>query len=425
MSKQLFETANQSLVGGVNSPVRAYKSVDSTPLFVKSGKGAYIQTEDNQELVDYVMSYGPLILGHAHEDILAVLQATMAKGTTFGAPTELETKSAEKIKQFYPYVDKVRFVSSGTEAAMSVIRLARGATNKDIIVKFRGCYHGHADPLLVAAGSGGLSLGVPDSKGVLSTVAGNTLVLEYNNVDDVVECFQKHGNKIAAIMLEPVCGNMGVILPDLKFVKTIRENCDKYGAMMVFDEVMCGFRSQRTGTHEWIGVEPDVVILGKVIGGGLPCGAYAAKKEVMANIAPEGPVYQAGTLSGNPLAMAAGLKTLELLEDGSAFKTVDNYTTTLCKELKNIAHKQSVPVTINQIGSMFSVFFTDNKVNTFSDVETCNLAMFTTFFHNMLEHNIFLPPSQFEACFTSIKHQNEHLEKTIFAFDNALSKLNV
>ena len=424
-SKKLFDQAKLSLIGGVNSPVRAYKSVDSTPIFIKSGKGATVTSEDNQELIDYVLSFGPLILGHAHPDVLAELSKTMQNGTTFGAPTQLETACAEQIKKAYPYADKVRFVSSGTEAAMSVIRLARGATKRAKIVKFRGCYHGHADPLLVAAGSGGLSLGVPDSDGVLETVAGNTLVLEYNDIEGIKSCFSQHGNDIAAVMLEPVCGNMGVIVPDLDFIAELRTQCNNFGSLLVFDEVMCGFRSQVTGTHEWIGVEPDVVILGKVIGGGLPCGAYASRKEIMAHIAPEGPVYQAGTLSGNPLAMAAGLKTLQLLEDGTVFEKVNQFTTTLAEQCRVIAEKSNVAVKVNQKGSMFSIFFTDQDVKTFSDVQTCNLKQFTKYFNEMANNSIFLPPSQFEACFTSVMHTQKELNQTLLAFETAISKINV
>ncbi len=424
-STQLFEHAKQSLVGGVNSPVRAYSAVQSTPLFIKYGEKSHVVSEDNQHLVDYVLSYGPLILGHAHPAIIDVINKTAQKGTTFGAPTQLETACAEKIKKSYPYVDKVRFVSSGTEATMSAIRLSRAVTNKDLIVKFRGCYHGHADPLLVAAGSGGLSLGTPDSEGVLKSVAEHTIVLEFNDSEGVKQCFRQYGEKIAAVIIEPVCGNMGVVLPNKEFFATLREHCTTSNALLIFDEVMCGFRSQRTGTHEWIGVEPDIVILGKVIGGGLPCGAYAASKKIMSYVSPEGPMYQAGTLSGNPLAMAAGLKTLELLEDGSVFETVNNYTTQLVETLEDISKTCQVPITINHIGSMFSVFFTSKPVQTFNDVSECDLNQFTRYFNEMIRQDIILPPSQFEACFTSCMHNDDDLAKTAKAFEKALLKANV
>ncbi|RAP29501.1 glutamate-1-semialdehyde-2,1-aminomutase [Candidatus Marinamargulisbacteria bacterium SCGC AG-414-C22] len=417
-SETLFEQAQQSLVGGVNSPVRAFKSVGGSPLFIKSGKGAEITCEDNQTYIDYVLSYGPLILGHANPEITHVLAEQLQKGTTFGAPTKLETACAEKIKQAYPYVDKVRFVSSGTEAAMSAIRLARGATNRSIIVKFNGCYHGHADALLVSAGSGALTLGVPDSAGVLKTAAANTVVLNYNDSAGIKKLFAEKGSEIAAVLMEPVCGNMGVITPTEQFVTTIRSLCNDYDALLVFDEVMCGFRSQQTGTHEWIGVEPDIVILGKIIGGGLPCGAYAGKKELLAHIAPEGPVYQAGTLSGNPLAMAAGLATLNVLDDKQQYTQLADYTKELCQQLKAVAKQHNKTITINQIGAMFSVFFTASNVTDMAGVMTCDFEQFNQFFHHMLSEGVYLPPSQYEACFTSICHNEQHLAATINAFKN-------
>ena len=425
VSKSLFAQANRSLVGGVNSPVRAYSAVGGSPLFIKSGQGARITSEDDQELIDYVLSYGPLILGHARQEIIQVIAQQAALGTTFGAPTQLETRCAEKIKQFYSYIDKVRFVSSGTEATMSAIRLARGATKRSIIIKFRGCYHGHADPLLVASGSGGLSLGLPDSAGVLEHTAKQTLVLEYNDKEAVKEAFVRYKDEIAGVIIEPVCGNMGVILPDLDFMQIIRQCCDQSEAILIFDEVMCGFRAQITGTHEWIGVEPDIVVLGKVIGGGLPCGVYAGKKEIMSYIAPEGPVYQAGTLSGNPLAMAAGLKTLEMLENGDVFTGIQAYTQQLTTEIKTIAKHYNIPLTINMKGSMFSMFFTEKQVTTFDDVSQCDLDRFSIFFNELLKNNVFLPPSQFEACFVSSAHQNEECSETLDAIKKGFEKINV
>ena len=420
-SQQLFEKAQKSLVGGVNSPVRAYKAVGGTPVFIKQGSGSHVVCEDDQRYIDYVLSYGPLILGHAHPEILAELEKTMTHGTTFGAPTTLETALAEKIKTFYSYVDKVRFVSSGTEAAMSVIRLARGVTKKSLVVKFKGCYHGHVDSLLVSAGSGSATLGVADSAGVLLDVASHTAVLDYNQPQQVVDFFNEYGDDIACVLLEPVAGNMGVVLPDLEFIKTCRKCCDDTGAMLVFDEVMCGFRTQRSGTHEWIGVEPDMVILGKVIGGGLPCGAYAGSQRFMDHVAPLGSVYQAGTLSGNPLAMAAGLATLSNLEDGRVFDQINRYTTALAEGIRDCISLLTLDAVVTQKGSMFTLFFTKNTPKTFEDVQTCDFERFKAFFHAMLSQGIFLPPSQYEACFTSFAHTNDDLKKTLSSIKQGLS----
>ena len=416
-SEALFKKAQDSLVGGVNSPVRAYKAVGGSPIFIKQGSGAYVVCEDNQKYVDYVLSYGPLIFGHAYPKILKTIETAMQNGTTYGAPTKIETKLAEKIKKAYPYAHKVRFVSSGTEATMSAIRLARGFTKKSIIVKFEGCYHGHVDPLLVAAGSGSATLGISDSNGVLDKIAANTAVLNYNDTKQVNEFFKQHGDKVACIILEPVTGNMGVVLPNLEFIKTCRDCCDKYNALLIFDEVMCGFRSQKTGTHEWIGVTPDIVTLGKVIGGGLPCGALAGSETIMNYLAPLGNVYQAGTLSGNPLAMAAGLETLNNLENGSVFSATSNYTQELTTEIKKTIKKNNAPISVNMIGTMFTIFFNKAPITTFSDVQNCDMTAFKTFFHTMLNNSVFLPPSQYEACFTSFMHSQKELNKTIDAFN--------
>ena len=419
-SKKLFNQAQNCLVGGVNSPVRAFKAVGGTPLFIKKGSGSSFICEDNNQYIDYVLSYGPLILGHAYPSIVSTLESTLKNGTTFGAPTKLEINAAEAIKQAYPYVDKVRFVSSGTEAAMSAIRLARGATKKSIVIKFEGCYHGHADPLLVAAGSGSATLSMADSAGVLPQTIQKTAVLNYNNSAQIKEFFNKHHEDIACVMLEPVTGNMGVIVPDLDFIKTCKECCDKSGALLVFDEVMCGFRAQHTGTHEWIGVNPDIVILGKVIGGGLPCGAYAANKKIMSHIAPEGPVYQAGTLSGNPLAMAAGLATLRELQNKTIFSAIEAFTSELVTALNLTIKKNNLPITIQHKGSMFTIFFSKNPLFNFKDVQQCNMNAFKTFFNVMLQHGIYLPPSQYEACFTSYMHSTKELNKTVDAFNQSI-----
>lgn len=419
-SKELFAKAKESLVGGVNSPVRAYNSVGGTPSFIKSGKGAYITTEDGATLIDYVLSFGPLILGHANKAVLDTLTKVMQNGTTFGAPTHLETQLADLVKYFYPYVDKVRFVSSGTEAAMSAIRVARGYSKKSIIVKFKGCYHGHADALLVAAGSGAQNLGVPDSAGVLADVVSHTAVLDYNDTEQLQDFFKQHGHNVAGVMIEPVAGNMGLVLPDLNFMSVLRGLCTDYNSVLIFDEVMCGFRTQVTGTHEWIGIQPDVVALGKVIGGGLPCGAYAARADIMDIVAPLGPVYQAGTLSGNPLAMAAGIETLSQLKDGAIFNSINKHTTHLVNELKDIIKKSNLSFQVNHLGSMLSVFATSNPVTTFKDVENCDLKQFSKFFHLMQENGVFLPPSQFETWFTSSCHTEKEIENTLAAFKNAI-----
>lgn len=422
-SQRYFQQAQESLVGGVNSPVRAYKSVGGTPVFIKSGSGAIALSEDDKEYVDYVLSFGPLILGHTHPEIMGKVAEQLTYGTTFGAPTVLEIQLAEKIKHFYPYVDKVRCVSSGTEAAMTAIRLARAATGKEIIVKFKGCYHGHADALLVAAGSGAATLGKPDSAGVLDQTVKNTAVLDFNDTDSVHAFFQEHGHNVAAVMLEPVAGNMGVIVAQESFIQACRKNCDIYGSLLVFDEVMCGFRSQWSGTHEWIGVEPDLVILGKVIGGGLPCAAYAGKANIMAHIAPEGPVYQAGTLSGNPLAMTAGLATLSYLEDKRVFESISSWTEHLVSEMRRIANEKGVPLYINSIGSMFTVFFTQKVPDNCTDVDAFDNKAYQHYFQQMSEAGILLPPSQYEACFTSFMHQEKELDRTLSAFTITLEGL--
>ena len=360
-------------------------------------------------------------MGHAHPAVLASLAKTMQAGTTFGAPTQLETQLAETIKLFYPYVDKVRFVSSGTEASMSAIRVARGVTKRSILVKFKGCYHGHVDSLLVSAGSGSATLGVADSAGVLLDSVSHTAVLDYNNSQQIQDFFKEYGDDVACVLLEPVAGNMGVIVPDLEFIKICRECCDNFGSLLVFDEVMCGFRTQRSGTHEWIGVEPDMVILGKVIGGGLPCGAYAAKADIMDHVAPLGPVYQAGTLSGNPLAMAAGLATLTALKDGSIFETVNRYTADLANGIRERIQSCGIPASISQKGSMFTLFFTEQLPQTFTDVQTCDFDRFKQFFHAMLDQGIFLPPSQYEACFTSGVHDDKDLSNTLNSINYVLT----
>lgn len=416
-----FKKAKQVLVGGVNSPVRAYDAVGGTSVFIKQGQGAWLTCEDNHRYVDYVLSYGPLILGHAAPAVCDALSATLVNGTTFGAPTQLETALAGAILRAYPYADKVRFVSSGTEAAMSAMRLARGVTGRSIVVKFAGCYHGHCDALLVASGSGGATLGVPNSAGVLPDVVANTAVLDYNNSAQVHRFFEAHGDNIACVMVEPVAGNMGVVVPDLSFMTTLKHCCQEAGSLLIFDEVMCGFRAQPTGTHSWLGITPDIVVLGKVIGGGLPCGAYAASAAIMDHVAPLGPVYQAGTLSGNPLAMAAGLATLEALADGQVYEQTAAATTALCTAIQQRATAAGLPVTVVCKGTMFTVFFTAQKPRCFADVQACDHDAFKRFFHAVLANGVFFPPAQYEACFTSVMHQQDTIDATLTAIEHAFS----
>ena len=422
-SHDLFKDAKEHLVGGVNSPVRAFNSVGSSPVFMNSGKGAMIHSEDGQSYVDYVLSFGPLLLGHADSRVTEAISKAAQLGTSFGAPTVKETALAKQVKRFYPYVDKVRFVNSGTEAVMSAIRLARGVSGKSIIVKFVGCYHGHSDALLVAAGSGSATLSQPDSQGVLSETVKHTALLPYNDTDAIKTFFAKHAADIAAVVIEPVAGNMGLILPEQGFIDTISSLCLSHQALLIFDEVMCGFRSQLGGTHTWLSVEPDIVVLGKVIGAGLPCAAYAARQEIMSFVAPEGPVYQAGTLSGNPLAMSAGLACLEALEKADEFDLAVSYTSTLVTELNAIAKHYKLPLSISHKGTMFTLFFRDGLPKNFTDVQQCDFELFSKFFRLMLAEGIYLPPSQYEACFSSTKHAETELTQTLQAFEKSLSGL--
>jgi glutamate-1-semialdehyde 2,1-aminomutase len=414
-SEQLFQDAQKILVGGVNSPVRAFKSVGGTPVFMSSAKGPYLHTADNQTLIDYVLSWGPMILGHADEDVIDAIQTTAALGTSFGAPSELETECAKQIQYFYPHMEKVRFVNSGTEATMSAIRLARGVTNKPLLVKFKGCYHGHSDSLLVAAGSGGLTFGSPDSAGVLDDTAKHTIVLDYNDTEAVTALFKEKGDQIAGVILEPITGNMGVITPTEAFLKALRTSCDEHGALLIFDEVMCGFRVTKGSASDLLGITPDITVLGKIIGGGLPCGAYGASAEIMAHLSPEGPVYQAGTLSGNPVVMAAGIATLKKLRDGSMFKKAENMTTYLCNGIQDILNDKGLPYVLRQVGTMFCLFFTSEDIQNCDDVCKCDMEKFSKFFHAMLDNGVYLPPSQFEACFMSAVHTEKDIEKSLKA----------
>ncbi|MEC8677430.1 MAG: glutamate-1-semialdehyde 2,1-aminomutase [Candidatus Margulisiibacteriota bacterium] len=422
LSKQSFEAAKHVLVGGVNSPVRAYNAVGGDPVFITSGSGATVTSQDGQTFIDYVLSYGPLLAGHANESVISDLHNAIIKGTTFGAPTTKETALAEQVKSFFPSIDKVRFVNSGTEATMSAIRLARGVTKRDIIIKFEGCYHGHVDSLLVAAGSGGLTLGKPSSAGIPDSVASFTRVLPYNDVTALQACFKEEGDRIAALIMEPVCGNMGVIIPSPEFLGACRSLTQDNGALLIFDEVMTGFRAHKFAAQGAFNITPDLTCLGKVIGGGLPCAAYGGNESIMNHLAPIGDVYQAGTLSGNPLAVTAGLAMMELINDFNVYEKAEQQTHKLIAGLKQIITKKNAPIQINAIGTMFTIFFNESEVNSLSDVNRCDFDMFKTYFHFMKDNGILLPPSQYEANFVSSEHNDSIIDKTIAIFNDFLNK---
>ncbi len=425
MSDTLFNAAKQHIPGGVNSPVRAFKSVSGTPLFIKRATGAYLYDSEDKQYIDYVGSWGPMILGHAHPEVIQAVKNAADNGLSFGAPTEIETQMANKICELLPSIEKVRMVSSGTEAAMSAIRLARGYTGRDKIVKFEGCYHGHADSLLVKAGSGALTLGVPTSPGVPADLAQHTITLSYNNIDQVKEVFSDIGDQIAAIIVEPIAGNMNCIPASNDFLNCLRETCNEYKSVLIFDEVMTGFRVALGGAQSLYNIVPDLTVLGKVIGGGMPVGAFGGKKEIMDHISPDGPVYQAGTLSGNPVAMAAGLKTLELISVASFFESLEAKTKTLVEGLSTVAKESAISFTTNYVGGMFGLFFSnDEKIDSFDKVMNCNQEQFNQFFHGMLNEGIYLAPSAFEAGFVSIAHSNEDIEKTINAAKKVLTNLS-
>jgi glutamate-1-semialdehyde 2,1-aminomutase len=415
-SHQLFEEAQQHIPGGVNSPVRAFRGVGGDPVYIQRAEGAYIYDEDGSRYIDYVGSWGPMILGHAHPEVVTTVQESATRGLSFGAPTRIETLMAEKVKTLVPSIEMVRMVSSGTEATMSAIRLARGYTGRDKIVKFEGCYHGHADSLLVKAGSGALTLGIPTSPGVPASLAEHTLTLSYNNSSQVRELFTKMGSEIACIIVEPVAGNMSCIPPVEGFLETLRSVCDEHGAVLILDEVMTGFRVSLGGAQGKLGITPDLTTLGKVIGGGMPVGAFGGRREIMEHLAPLGPVYQAGTLSGNPLAMAAGLKTLELISAPNFFNSLESKVEFLTDGILQGAAENNVPMSCNRIGGMFGLFFTEEKkVENFDQVMRCSSDRFNQFFHGMLEQGIYLAPSAFEAGFVSAAHTEEDLQITIDA----------
>jgi glutamate-1-semialdehyde 2,1-aminomutase len=420
----LFTDAQRVIPGGVNSPVRAFASVGGEPVFFKSASGARFQAEDGREFIDYVGSWGPMILGHAHPDVIEAVVATAQSGLSFGAPCVLETQLAEKICSMLPSIDKVRMVSSGTEATMSAIRLARGHTGRDKIVKFEGCYHGHSDSLLIKAGSGALTLGVPSSPGVPAGLAEHTITLSYNDIDAVRAAFAEVGDQIACVIVEPIAGNMNMVPPVDGFHETLREECTKAGALLIFDEVMTGFRVAKGSAQSIFGITPDITTLGKVIGGGMPAAAYGGRADVMASIAPDGPVYQAGTLSGNPVAMAAGLKTLELIDDDEFWALLTAKTRKLVDGLAAVAADANIPVAVECEGGMFGLVFTDaGPVRSYAQVAAADVDRFTKFFHGMLAAGVYLAPSAFEAGFVSAAHSDDDLDETIAAAAKVFASL--
>jgi glutamate-1-semialdehyde 2,1-aminomutase len=421
-SQSHFETAQKYIPGGVNSPVRAFKSVGGTPPFIRRAEGAYLWDEDGNRYIDYVGSWGPMILGHAHPAVLETVRETMVNGLSFGAPTTLETELAKEIIRRVPAAEMVRLVNSGTEATMSAIRLARGITGRDKIIKFTGSYHGHADAFLIAAGSGALTIGVPNSPGVTKASAADTLLAQFNSIESVKALFENNPSQIAALIVEPVNGNTGTIPPDDGFLEKLRALCTEYGALLIFDEVMTGFRIARGGANEKYGVQPDLLTFGKVIGGGMPIGAYAGKRELMEHIAPAGPVYQAGTLSGNPVAVSAGLSTLKLLEN-NVYQKLEEAGAFLENEIQQrIAHYQW-PLSQNRVGSMFTLFFTPGPVRCTEDLTKADFPRFNKFFHALLENGIYMAPSQYEAAFLSIAHNKEDISRTIEIMEKILQKL--
>lgn len=421
-SEQLFAAAIDLIPGGVNSPVRAFRGVGGTPVFIKSARGATITDVDGNTYIDYVGSWGPMILGHADGEVVAALQAVCANGTSFGAPTELEVQLAQEVIDAVPSIEMVRLVSSGTEATMSAIRLVRGVTGRDRIVKFEGCYHGHGDSLLVKAGSGVATLGLPDSPGVPAVLAENTITLPFNDAEALEQAFDKHAD-IAAVIIEPVVGNMGCVPPRDGYLQAVRALTSKHGALLIFDEVMTGFRLARGGAQELYGIKPDITTLGKIIGGGLPVGAYGGSREIMNHVAPAGPVYQAGTLSGNPLSMTAGLITLRRLRDKTVYEQLENSSRRLCDGLARAAQDAGTTTVTNRVGSMWTSFFTSDPVFDWDSANKCNREMYGRFFHAMLQAGVYLAPSQFEAAFVSLAHTDDVIDETIAAARQVFTKL--
>ena len=421
-SQNLFEKSRIHIPGGVNSPVRAFGSVGGTPLFFKRGKGAFVWDADDKAYIDYVGSWGPMILGHAHPEVIKAVCDAAQQGLSFGAPTELELEMADLLCSLVPSMDQVRLVSSGTEATMSAIRLARGYTGRSAIVKFEGCYHGHADSLLVKAGSGALTFGNPSSAGVPPETAQHTLVLDYNNVAQLEETFSKMGDKIAAIIIEPVAGNMNLVAPEKAFLDALRSLCTKHGSVLIFDEVMTGFRVGLASAQGLYGIKPDLTTLGKVVGGGMPVGAFGGRRDIMQCLAPLGPVYQAGTLSGNPVAMAAGLATLKLLQAPGFFEKLSTTARQLTEGLEAIAREAGIAFSAQSVGGMFGLYFRETPPKSYAEVMQCDKAAFNRFFHFMVDEGVYFAPSAFEAGFVSMAHGKDEIERTLLSAKKYFSK---
>jgi glutamate-1-semialdehyde 2,1-aminomutase len=423
-SKHLFEEAQRYLPGGVDSPVRAFKAVGGTPLFIKRGQGSRLYDEDGNEFIDYVGSWGPLILGHAHPRVVKAIKKAVEHGSSFGAPTELETTLAKLISEAMPSIEMLRFVNSGTEATMSAIRLARAFTGRSKVVKFAGCYHGHSDGLLAKAGSGMATLGIPSSPGVPAAVTADTLVAPYNNPGAVEQLFKDFASDIAAVIVEPIAGNMGVVLPQPGFLEGLRSLTRQYGALLIFDEVITGFRVAYGGAQQLYKITPDLICLGKIIGGGLPVGAYGGRRDIMQMVAPSGPVYQAGTLAGNPLAMTAGIETITILKQSSAYQELEKKSSLLGKGIIEAASKAGVDIQLPRTGSMFTVFFAQAPVTDYETAARADTKLYAKFFHRMLSQGVYFPPSQFEAAFVSVAHTHKDIKSTIAAVEKAFTSLS-
>lgn len=422
-SKEAYSKALKLIPGGVNSPVRAFKSVGREPVFIKKGYGPYMEDIDGNKYIDYVLSWGPLILGHSDPDVVKAIYESAESGTSFGAPTEIETELSELVISAFPAMDMVRMVNSGTEATMSALRLARAYTGRDKILKFEGCYHGHSDSLLIKAGSGALTLGVPSSPGVPADIASGTVTGRFNDIENLREIFHTYKGQLAGVILEPIAGNMGVVPGSKSFLEELRKLCTEQGTVLIFDEVMSGFRVAWGGAQNLYNIEPDLTTLGKVIGGGLPVGAYGGKREIMEMVAPLGPMYQAGTLSGNPLAMTAGLVTLKKVKEIGAYDFLEKQSARLADGLKEITDRYASPVSYNRVGSMVGMFFTNEKVIDFDTAVTSDTELFAKFFSKMLEAGVYLAPSQFESWFLSVKHNDEIIDQTLEKADQVLKSL--
>ena len=422
-SRKLYAEAQKVIPGGVNSPVRAFRAVGLEPLFVSKAKGSKVYDADGGAYIDYVSSWGPMILGHAHPQVRKAMSQVLSKGWSYGAATELEVRLAQKVSAAVPSMEMVRMVSSGTEAAMSALRVARSFTGRDKIIKFEGCYHGHADSFLVKAGSGAITFGIPDSAGVPASLAADTLVAPYNDLEAVQALFSQNPSQIACVVVEPIAGNMGIVLPREGFLKGLEKACRDHGALLIFDEVITGFRLIYGGVQKIFGITPDLTCLGKIIGGGMPVGAYGGRREVMEKIAPLGPIYQAGTLSGNPLAMTCGLETLDILRQKDVYKKLDLLARELCRGLEDLAREKGIPARINRSGSMFTLFFTGDEVFDYSSAKKADAGKYAKYFQGMLQAGVWLPPSQFEACFVSLAHTARDIEGTLKAAASALDSI--